>query len=93
MRNNLPKLIFLSVLVLLVLMIPEWAEAQCRMCAASAEANLRNGGTEGAGLNTGILYLLSMPYLIAFTIGGVWWWTKRKARMAHEDELIRELLS
>ena len=29
--------------------------AQCPMCKIAAESNLENGGTEGKGLNTGIL--------------------------------------
>jgi hypothetical protein len=44
----------------------------------SAESNLQNGGTSGAGLNAGILYMLVAPYLI---VGGIafWWWRNRKS--------------
>jgi hypothetical protein len=38
-----------------------------------AESNLKNGGTAGSGLNTGILYMLAMPYLLVVTIGFVWY--------------------
>ena len=93
MKSPAFKLFFLSAVIVLLILFPEWLEAQCRMCAASAEANLRNGGTEGAGLNTGILYLLSMPYLIALTIGGLWWYKHKQAKDEEEDELIRDLLS
>jgi hypothetical protein len=42
------------------------AEAQCAMCRANAESNLKSGkSTVGRGLNTGILYLMSVPYLLA----------------------------
>jgi hypothetical protein len=40
--------------------------AQCPMCKANVESSLKN--TErlvGKGLNTGILYLLALPYLLA----------------------------
>ena len=37
--------------------------AQCAMCKAVVESNLKEGGTAGAGLNDGILYLMVMPYL------------------------------
>lgn len=47
--------------------------AQCPMCRASVESNLKNGGQEGKGLNTGILFMLSMPYIVVGTIGFVWW--------------------
>jgi hypothetical protein len=52
--------------------------AQCPMCRMSAESNMKNGGTAGAGLNAGILYMLVAPYLI---VAGVayWWWRNRKA--------------
>jgi hypothetical protein len=51
--------------------------AQCPMCRMTAESNMKNGGTSGAGLNTGILYMLVAPYLI---VGGIafWWWRNRK---------------
>ena len=42
--------------------------AQCAMCKAVVEANLEAGGTKGAGLNDGILFLMSMPYLAFFFI-------------------------
>ncbi len=82
---------FLMIIVLVLL--PEVGEAQCRMCAASAESNLRNGGTEGAGLNTGILYLLLMPYIIVTTIGILYWRNRKKALEQAENELIQDLLS
>ena len=37
--------------------------SQCAMCKAVVEANLEAGGTKGAGLNDGILFLMSMPYI------------------------------
>lgn len=59
--------------------------AQCPMCRMSAESNLQNGGTSGAGLNAGILYMLVAPYLI---VGGIafWWWRNRKGS-ANETDL------
>ena len=68
------------VLLLIIVALPLGMEllAQCPMCRMAAESNLDNGGTEGRGLNTGILYLFSMPYLIAGVIGFVWWKNKIK---------------
>ena len=54
------------------------------MCRMAAESNLDSGGTEGRGLNTGILYLFCMPYLIAGVLGFLWW----KNRVKDVDELI-----
>lgn len=80
-------------MIIVLVLLPEVGEAQCRMCAASAESNLRNGGTEGAGLNTGILYLLLMPYIIVTTIGILYWRNRKKALEQAENELIQDLLS
>ena len=54
------------------------APAQCPMCKIGAESNLRNGGSAGKGLNTGILYMLAMPYLLVGTIGYIWWRNRKK---------------
>lgn len=52
--------------------------AQCPMCKMAAESNMKDGGAAGKGLNTGILYLLSMPYLIVFTLAYLWRKNKKK---------------
>lgn len=52
--------------------------AQCPMCRAAAETNLAAGGTEGKGLNKGILYMLTLPYLLISTIGFLWWKNKKE---------------
>ncbi len=57
---------------------PSAAHAQCPMCRMSAESNLENGGSEGRGLNSGILYMLAMPYLLVGAIGYIWWRNRRK---------------
>lgn len=54
-------------------------QAQCPMCRMSAESNLANGGTEGKGLNTGILYLLALPYALIGGLGYVWYRNKKKS--------------
>lgn len=94
-KSQLLKVTALLVLVFfgLSFLFPETLEAQCRMCAASAESNLRNGGTEGKGLNKGILYLLATPYLLVFSIAFLYWRNRKKAMEEQENLLIRELLS
>lgn len=49
------------------------ASAQCAMCKATVEANQANQQKYGIGLNTGILYLMSVPYLAAAVIGYFWY--------------------
>lgn len=67
----------LFAIVFLLIMVVD-VQAQCPMCRMSAESNLRDGGTEGIGLNKGILYMLCMPYLLVATLGFIWWKNKRK---------------
>lgn len=61
-------------------------DAQCPMCKMSAESNLKNGGTAGRGLNRGILYMLSLPYLLVMGLGYVWW---KNHQADKEDELAQ----
>jgi uncharacterized membrane protein len=49
--------------------------AQCAMCKTSVESDLNSGGSIGKGLNTGILYLMTVPYLILM-IGGYFFFKK-----------------
>ncbi len=63
-------------------------QAQCPMCRMSAESNLKNGGTDGKGLNNGILYMLATPYMIVGVIGFIWWRNRRKE--GEELEMVEE---
>lgn len=74
------KLTLLALALTLVLFLGTGEEllAQCPMCRATAETNLANGGTEGRGLNNGILYMLGMPYLLIGTIAFLWWKNRKK---------------
>lgn len=52
--------------------------AQCAMCRASVESSASNGGNLAAGLNAGIIYLATIPYLM---IGGlIYFWYKYSKR-------------
>ena len=63
--------------------------SQCPMCKMSAETNLENGGSEGKGLNQGILYMLSLPYLLVASLGFLWYRNRRK----FTSEIIEESFS
>ena len=54
--------------------------AQCAMCKAVVEANLEAGGTKGAGLNDGILFLMSMPYLAFFLFCLLFYFQNKKKK-------------
>jgi hypothetical protein len=54
------------------------AFAQCAMCRSTLENNFSNGNPGvGAGINTGILYLLVLPYLAVITLGYFWFKSSR----------------
>jgi len=81
MKKHLIKI--LMIFFLLGAAAPEMP-AQCPMCKIGAESNLKNGGTAANGLNTGILYMLSLPYLLVGTVGFIWW----KNRNREEEEEV-----
>ena len=53
------------------------SSAQCSLCKSTAESSLKEGNSTAKGLNTGIMYLLVMPYLLVGGIG-YWWYVQRK---------------
>jgi hypothetical protein len=55
--------------------------AQCAMCRSTLENNFSNG-TPGiaSGINTGILYLLVLPYLAAMCLGYFWYKASKNGR-------------
>lgn len=82
--DKIKKLSFLLLLSLSLSLTPtSELSAQCPMCKMSAEKNLDGGGTAGAGLNKGIMYMLAMPYLLVGAMGYVWYINRRK-----EEELL-----
>jgi H+/Cl- antiporter ClcA len=62
--------------------------AQCAMCRSTLENNFSNGNAGiAAGINTGILYLLVMPYLAAMILGYLWYKTSKDARKKLSDSV------
>lgn len=56
--------------------------AQCAMCTLNAENSVKNGNTEGRGLNKGILYLLAAPYIAVSAVGYIWYKRYRRKNVA-----------
>lgn len=70
--------------------MPEFAEAQCAMCKASVESSQGQKNSVAGGLNTGILYLMAVPYLlIAFIFRKqiVSLWRNIRGKEIAEEEL------
>lgn len=62
-------------------------EAQCPMCKAALTSNRdhahKNEKTFGNGINKGILFLLSAPYILLGTAGFVYFKTQKKKKLAN----------
>ena len=65
---------FLSIAFVLLNTVATFA--QCAMCKTGVESDLKNGGSIGSNLNTGILYLMTIPY-IALMLGGYFFFRKQ----------------
>ncbi len=63
-------------IALMILLLPVWTSAQCSICAAGAASTARTNGGYGAGINSGILYLLTITYLV-FTIAAIYFLRQR----------------
>ncbi len=59
------------------------SQGQCSMCRANAKSSLQNGSNAAAGLNSGIEYLLLMPYIAAVVIGVIFYINHRKKQASN----------
>lgn len=69
-------------LILALLFIADISFGQCAMCKKTAE----EGGQAG-GLNTGILYLMSVPYII-FSFVAFFWYKTSRSETAKKEQLF-----
>jgi len=75
MKKYLVSLLFTA--SLLMLFAPD-SNAQCAMCKRIAETDKQTKTADrGRSLNNGILYLLSIPYLLG-AAGAIAWYKNRK---------------
>lgn len=66
------KTAIICFLLLLVSTVSSFA--QCAMCKASVENNLQHDRTSiGNGINSGILYLMVLPYIMFASIAYIWY--------------------
>lgn len=65
--------------------------AQCAMCKASVETNVNEDGIGfAAKLNTGIIYLFVMPYILVILIGYMWYRKSRQHRQELDEAAFRK---
>jgi hypothetical protein len=58
----MPKKSLLVVMIAVSLLFPVSAEAQCAMCRAALES--AEDQSQAEGINNGIVYLMSIPYIL-----------------------------
>lgn len=84
------------VVTLLVLVSNITTFAQCAMCRGQIESTFSNGRyVNGSGLNTGIIYLLVIPYLAIGIVSYFWYQNSKKElakRLAIKNR-VRQALS
>lgn len=77
----------LLVSLLLILAAALDVTAQCAMCRSTLENNFSNGDPGiAAGINTGILYLLMLPYLAVVVLGILWYKSTRNGSKKEFDK-------
>ncbi|WP_417443007.1 hypothetical protein [Joostella sp.] len=61
------KNIKVILIILVLVLLPDFLQAQCAMCRAVLET----GGNEevAEGINNGIVYLMAVPYILIAVIG------------------------
>ena len=84
------RVIIVSVLFAFISFASVNAFAQCAMCTLNAENSVKNGNTQGNGLNTGILYLLAAPYVAIAGVGFIWYkkYRRKNVSINIKDEKI-----
>ena len=64
------KIILILFFFLATVSFTQYANAQCSLCTKTAQ---QLGEKPAQGLNSGILYLMFMPFIIVGIIGYRWW--------------------
>ncbi|MFM6975678.1 MAG: hypothetical protein ACKOW2_02365 [Sphingobacteriaceae bacterium] len=85
-----PRFILIALLFLALCLSGPNSAAQCSMCTLNAENSVKNGNTQGMGLNNGILYLLAAPYLAIAGVGFLWYkkYRRKNVALGLKDEKI-----
>ncbi len=78
------QIVNIFTLVVLFLLFSQVLSAQCAVCTKTA---LQLGEKPAQGMNSGILYLMFMPFIIVGFIGYRWWKGNRRLELQEEAEL------
>jgi hypothetical protein len=72
------KVFFFFLFIIFLASLSLEVSSQCAMCRRTAETSQQaDENKSGRGLNAGILYLLSIPYILG-GVGAFFWYKNRK---------------
>jgi len=80
MKKFSKVVVFLFSLTVMIAFADISASAQCALCRSSVESNRADDKLSkfGNGLNKGILFLMTVPYILVGTVGFLWYRSNRK---------------
>ncbi|TAH25600.1 MAG: hypothetical protein EAZ07_06645 [Cytophagales bacterium] len=92
---KLYRFLFLLIFFIFQLAIISKTNAQCAMCRATIESSANTQQGKGKGVNSGILYLMVIPYLMAAGIGYFWYKqsTKETAKVNFLEKVLKKKLT
>lgn len=70
------------IIAVLIVISPLVVDAQCSMCKAVAESSQDGGSSIADGLNHGIVYLMTIPYILMGAVGFALYKHKKSAAKA-----------
>lgn len=80
MNNLKAKYWFIFLIVLAFNLMPVLLDAQCAMCNETVKSGTENQPENAKSLNTGIIFLMVIPYLLLGTFVFLWWRFRKQAR-------------
>ncbi|TGE16259.1 hypothetical protein [Hymenobacter elongatus] len=81
MRKTVETGLFALFLSVLLSLAPLATQAQCTMCKTQVEsARTEKDSYDTSGLNKGIVYLMTIPYLLIGTVGYFWYRNSHKKK-------------
>jgi hypothetical protein len=80
------KIVVLLIVAILIASSFDVFAQGCPMCKTSLEEARKNGSQVGNTLNSGILYLLALPYIVA-SVFGIIWYKNNKAKKRATTQL------
>lgn len=81
LQYKMKHIVYILVFVSLFLLVSPALQAQCAVCTKTA---LQLGEKPAQGMNSGILYLMFMPFAIVGFIGYRWW--KGNKKLEEEEQ-------